>query len=337
MNDKIVIGVTIGDPAGIGPEISLKASQDKEIIDLCRPVLIGDRNVLQQRAYKLGIPFAVYPMPEDKKTSPAKGPLLFEVTNLRNEVNLGTVHSSYGKAAGEYLEKALELALNGSIDAIVTAPINKEAFNRAGYNYPGHTEFFAERTDTREYAMMFVDGCFRVVLLSTHLSLRDAIKKIKKENIIHSISLINREMWKFGLDNPLIAVAGLNPHCSEGGLFGDEEEKEIIPAIKECQRSGIKVEGPFPADTLFTPRVRSRFDVILSLYHDQGLIPIKMAATKGAVNVTLGLPIIRTSVDHGTAFDIAAKGIADASSLKAAIKLAVKMAKNVERYGKRRV
>jgi 4-hydroxythreonine-4-phosphate dehydrogenase len=337
MNDKIVIGVTIGDPAGIGPEISLKASQDKEIIDLCRPVLIGDRNVLLQRAYKLGIPFTVYPMPEDKKTSPTKDPLLFEVANLRDEVNLGTVHSSYGKAAGEYLEKALELALNGSIDAIVTAPINKEAFNRAGYNYPGHTEFFAKRTNTKEYAMMFVDGCFRVVLLSTHLSLRDAIKKIKKENIIRSINLINREMWKVSLDNVRIAVAGLNPHCSEAGLFGNEEEKEIIPAIKECKRKGIKVEGPFPADTLFTPRVRGRFDVILSLYHDQGLIPIKMAATKGAVNVTLGLPIIRTSVDHGTAFDIAAKGIADASSLKEAIKLAVKMAKNVERHGKRRV
>jgi 4-hydroxythreonine-4-phosphate dehydrogenase len=336
MNDKIVIGITIGDPAGIGPEISLKASQDKEITALCRPVIIGDRNVLQHRANKLGLPFAVYPMPEDKNSSSPEGPLLVEVANLRDEVNLGTVHPSYGKAAGEYLEKALELALNGSIDAIVTAPINKEAFNRAGYNYPGHTEFFAKRTDTREYAMMFVAGCFRVVLFSTHLSLRDAIKKIKKENIISSISLINREMWKFALDNAQIAVAGLNPHCSEGGLFGDEEEKEIIPAIKECQRNGIKVEGPFPADTLFTPRVRGRFDVILSLYHDQGLIPIKMAATKGAVNVTLGLPIIRTSVDHGTAFDIAAKGIADASSLKEAIKLAIKMAKNVQRYGKRR-
>jgi 4-hydroxythreonine-4-phosphate dehydrogenase len=335
MHNKKLIGITIGDPAGIGPEISLKVSQDKEIVDLCYPVLIGDRSVLLQRANRLGIPFTFYSMPVKEKTSPAKGPVIFNVANLKAKVKIGTLHPSYGKAAGEYLEKALELALNGAIDAIVTAPINKEAFNLAGYDYAGHTEFFAKRTNTEEYAMMFVYDCFRVVLLSTHLSLQDAIKKVKKENIIRLINLLKKEMWKFGLVNARIAVAGLNPHCSERGLFGNEEEKEIIPAIKECQKNGIKVEGPFPADTLFTQRVRSRFDVILSLYHDQGLIPIKMVASKGAVNVTLGLPIIRTSVDHGTAFDIAAKGIADASSLKEAIKLAVEMAKNVEHFGKK--
>lgn len=331
MQNKPLIGITIGDPAGIGPEVALRASQDKETNKLCRPLIIGDRELLKQRAHSLNLPFNFILHQEKENSLPPHKPILFDIANIRDEVTLGIVNSTYGKAAGQYLETALDLALKGYISAIVTGPINKEAFNLAGFKYAGQTEFFAEKTKTREYAMMFVHKGFRVVLLSTHLSLSNAIEGVKKAKITSTISLINKEMWKYGLTEARIGVACLNPHCSEGGLFGQEEVRQIIPAIKECQRKGFKVEGPFPADSIFTQQVRSRYDVILALYHDQGLIPIKMASPQGAVNVTLGLPIIRTSVDHGTGFDIAGKGIADPSSLKQAIRLAVELVNNVKR------
>lgn len=303
----------MGDPAGIGPEIVIKALADSSLNEICRPLIIGDAVFLQKTAGNLG------------KSS--AGIEIHDLKNLPADVMSGIESADTGRASAQYIETAVELWRNGEIDAIATAPISKKALSLAGYSYPGHTEFLAELTNTREFAMSFFAEKLRVVLLSTHISLRDAINLVKKESLEKLIRFSNATISQLLKREIKIAVAGLNPHASEGGMFGSEEADEIIPAIQECQDAGIAVHGPFSPDTIFLRGFRGEFDAVVSCYHDQATIAVKSLSFGSSVNVTLGLPLIRTSVDHGTAFDIAGKGIAEESSMKAAIRLAAELAK----------
>lgn len=308
------IAITIGDPAGIGPEVVLKAVISHEIAGLCKPIIIGDIAVVEEAIEKLNIP-----------------------VNLNNFkiINTGEIKSrnfqkckpaaESGRACVSYIKKAVELVLNKEVDAIVTAPISKESLKMAGFKWPGHTEMLAEFTNTKDYAMMFYSDKLKLILVTIHTALRNVPDLIKKEKVLKTIMLAKKACDMMGIENSRIAVAGLNPHAGEAGIFGDEEVKEIIPAINEAQTSGIFTSGPYPADTLFHKAYNGEFDIIVCMYHDQGLIPLKMIAFDKAVNVTIGLPIIRTSPDHGTAYDIAWKGIANPSSMIEAIKLAVKL------------
>ncbi|HRI04399.1 MAG TPA: 4-hydroxythreonine-4-phosphate dehydrogenase PdxA [Pyrinomonadaceae bacterium] len=310
--EKPTIGVTIGDAAGIGPEITLKAISDKTNRAMCRVVLIGDAGHMRRLAAKLGVAL------DDIE--------IVDLNNLPTEFEIGVDAAVTGKASAEYIEKAVELWREGKIDAICTAPISKKAIALGGYNYPGHTEFIAELTDTTDFRMSFFADKLRVVLLSTHLPLTKAIERVKTAALVDLISFANREISKLLGRDITIAVAGLNPHASEGGMFGSEEHDEIIPAIEKCKSAGINVSGPYSPDTIFGRCASGEFDAVVALYHDQATIAVKSLAFGSGVNVTLGLPLIRTSVDHGTAYDIAGKGIADESSLIAAIKLAADLA-----------
>jgi 4-hydroxythreonine-4-phosphate dehydrogenase len=308
------IAITIGDPAGIGPEIVLKAIMSHEIEGLCEPIIIGDIAVLEEAVEKLNIPVDL---------------------NSLKIINTGEIKdrnfqrckptAEGGRACVSYIKKAVELALNKEVYAIVTAPISKESLKIAGFKWPGHTEMLAELTSTKDYAMMFYSDKLKLILVTIHTALKNVPDLIKKEKVLKTITLAKKSCDMMGIENPKIAVAGLNPHAGETGIFGDEEIKEIIPAVNEAQASGISVSGPYPADTLFHKAYNGEFDIIVCMYHDQGLIPLKMIAFDKAVNVTIGLPIIRTSPDHGTAYDIAWKGIANPSSMNEAIKLAVRV------------
>jgi 4-hydroxythreonine-4-phosphate dehydrogenase len=238
---------------------------------------------------------------------------------------MGMESPEYGRAAGEYIEAAVQLVATGQVDAVATGPINKRALQLGGYGYPGHSELLASLTKTDDYAMAFVSSALRVVLLTTHLPLAKALTYVKKDRVERTLRLIDRELRRWGIEHPRIAVAAVNPHGAEGGLFGIEEASELIPAIEACNLDArLDARGPFSADTVFLRAARGEFDVVLSCYHDQGMIPVKCLSFGEAVNVTLGLPFIRTSVDHGTAFDIAGKGIADPRSMIEAIKLAAR-------------
>ena len=330
MPDKPLIGITIGDPAGIGGEVTLKCVAHPSVREVCHPIVVGDARLLRRLSdeYRLPFPFRIIEQKErvDRKLT---APLLMDLDNLPPQIEMGSVKKEYGRAAGQYLEVAVSRALKGEIDALVTGPINKIAFKLGGYDYSGHTEYLATLTRSNSYAMMFVAESLKVAFLTTHLSLSEAVCQVKKEKIIPLVRLTNQEMKRFGFSQPRIAIAGLNPHAGENGMFGREEVEEIIPAVEECQREGIDIKGPYPADALFSSNKNGElFDIIIALYHDQGLVPVKLYDFQKAVNITLGLPIIRTSVGHGTAFDIAGKGIADPSNMIAAIKLAVAMTRN---------
>jgi 4-phospho-D-threonate 3-dehydrogenase / 4-phospho-D-erythronate 3-dehydrogenase len=321
------IGITIGDVAGIGPEIVLKALAENGLNDVCLPIIIGDATFLQQTAQNLNIPFQFSIIKDDKQIPGFSAqPIIYDLANIKTEISLGKDSAIGGKTSAEYIEKAVSLCLENKIDAISTAPISKKSLNLGGINFQGHTEFLAYLSETKDFAMSFFAGNVRVVLLSTHLSLRDAIDLVKKEALVNLIRFTNQEMAKL-LRRPVkIAIAGLNPHASENGLFGNEEEKEIIPAIKECkEKYNIDVLGVFSADTIFLRALRGEIDVVICCYHDQATIAVKCLSFGESVNVTLGLPFIRTSVDHGTAFDIAGKNIADCLSMKTAIKLAAQL------------
>lgn len=316
------IGITMGDPAGIGPEVVLKAVAEEEIRRACIPVIIGDAQLLAHTARTLDLQSgydivrAEEPFPEHSE------PVIYHLDNITGLIEPGIESGAAGKAAGGYIEAAVELCAAGSIDAVATAPINKRALFLGGYSFPGHTEFFAHLTGSEEYAMAFVAGNLRIVLLSTHVPLAEAIRLVERDRIVSRINLTNRELQRWGIEKPRLAVAALNPHGAEGGLFGVEEASEIMPAIDSCRRDEINVQGPFSADTVFLRASRGEFDGVIACYHDQAMIPVKCLSFGEAVNVTLGLPFIRTSVDHGTAFDIAGKGLAEHSSMVAAIKLA---------------
>ncbi|MBK8467466.1 MAG: 4-hydroxythreonine-4-phosphate dehydrogenase PdxA [Chloracidobacterium sp.] len=319
--ERPIIGITMGDAAGIGPEIVLRALSDDELRTVCQCVIIGDAVVLHKTAdaLKLDIEFAEIGSGKDVE--------VFDLKNLPDKFEYGVDGAATGKASAEYIETAVHLWQEKKINAICTAPISKKSLSLGGYDFQGHTEFLASLTGTEKFAMSFFGGDLRVVLHSTHLSLRDAIDKVKKESLVKLIEFSNSAFQQVLGKNISLAVAGLNPHASEGGMFGHEEQAEIIPAINYCRdKLGIDVSGPYSPDTIFMRGFKGEFDAVVALYHDQATIAVKSLAFGSAVNVTLGLPLIRTSVDHGTAFDIAGKGVADASSMIAAIKLAGELA-----------
>jgi 4-hydroxythreonine-4-phosphate dehydrogenase len=321
------VGITMGDPAGIGPEVVLKAVAEEEVRAVCQPVIIGDAQLLAHNARTLNLQCGYEIVRRDEEfPSQTDDPIIFHLNNIEGHVEPGIESGSAGKAAAQYIEAAVELCAAGRIAAIATAPINKRALFLGGYSFPGHTEFLAQLTATDDYAMGFVAENLRIVLISTHVPLSQAIQLVRRERFEKTIRLADQELHRWGIERPRIAVAALNPHGAEGGLFGIEEASEILPAIEACKaRDGINVSGPYSADTVFLRASRGEFDAVVACYHDQAMIPVKCLSFGEAVNVTLGLPFIRTSVDHGTAFDIAGKGIAEHSSMIAAIKLAAKL------------
>lgn len=320
-----IVGITMGDAAGIGPEVVLKALSDRTLRTICLPAIIGDASFLEKAADKfgLGLDFS----DASKGISPDPDTVfVFDLGNLPGEVVDGEESGITGKASAEYIERAVKLWREKKIEAIATAPISKKAIALGGYDFPGHTEFLASLTGTEKFAMSFFAEKLRVVLLSTHISLRRAIDLVEKYALVDLIRFASAELSKLLGKDIKIAVAGLNPHASEGGMFGGEEAAEITPAIRECREKwGLNVLGPFSPDTIFLRGFQGEFDAVIACYHDQATIAVKSLSFGESVNVTLGLPLVRTSVDHGTAFDIAGKGVADESSMKAAIRLAAKL------------
>ncbi len=322
-----LIGITMGDPAGIGPEIIVKAILQLDICKICRPVVIGDAGVMMDILKICNLPGEIKKIEKIGSTPSPSGKIeIFDLNNVdMTRLKLGVPSKMCGSAAVDYIKRAAKLALSREIDAITTAPINKEIINAAGFQYPGHTEMFADLSGTDDFGLMMVGGGMRVILVTTHMSIKDVPRHIKRGNVLRTIRLAHKAMGYFDNQAPRIAVAALNPHAGEGRLFGREEWDEIMPAILEARGEGIDVSDPLPADTLFYKTKEGYYDIVVAMYHDQGLIPIKLLAFGKAVNVTIGLPFIRTSVDHGTAYDIAGKDCADPGSLIEAIKLAVEM------------
>lgn len=286
---KPIIAITCGDPAGIGPEIARKAADDERVREVCDPVIYG----------------------------PAAD----------TRFDIGVVSAGAGQAAYDAICAAVRDAMEGRVGAIATAPINKLAFARAGLHWKGHTDLLADLTHSRRVAMMFWSEPLKVVLATVHVPLADVPGLLTGERLGEIIDLTARELPRFGIERPRLALAGLNPHAGEEGLMGREDRDILRPAVEAARRRGVAIDGPFPGDTVFGRAVRGEFDAVIACYHDQGLIPVKLLAFGRAVNVTLGLPIIRTSVDHGTAFDIAGKGVADASSMVEAVLLAARLSK----------
>jgi len=324
---KPLLGITIGDPSGAGPEISVKALMHDEIKEICRPILIGDEAVIRRvmPIVHCDEKLAVISTPADY--SPDSINLIsLGVIEEPSEYEFAKVQAKCGKAAFEYIKKGIELAMAGHIDAVVTGPIHKEALSQAGLPYPGHTEIFADLTGTSDYAMMLVGGPLRVIHVTTHVSLREACDRVKRERVHRVIRLAHEAVKGLGIERPKIAVAGLNPHSGEHGLFGDEDMKEIAPAVQQAKEEGLDVAGPVPPDTVFYHCKEGRYDIVVAMYHDQGHIPLKLLDFMGGVNITVGLPIIRTSVDHGTVYGKAGKGTADESSMLKAMEMAVRFA-----------
>lgn len=325
-----LLAVTSGDPAGIGPEIILKALQEPSWQQQCRLLVIGDERIFRERMQVAGI----QPPQTEVVHSASEGhyvPGTLTLIDLADvdpaQCPIGQISSGGGKAAVDSVFKACDLALAGEVDAIVTAPLNKAAMHLAGFNFAGHTELLAERTKSGPVRMLLIAPQLRVIHVSTHVSLEEAIRRVTKERVEETIVQAGEACRALGIQAPRIAVAGLNPHAGEGGLFGDQETREIQPAIEAARSRGYDVSEPQPPDTVFLRALKGAYDIVVAMYHDQGHIPMKLLAFDQGVNVTLGLPIIRTSVDHGTAFDIAGKGLARPDSLLAAIEVAVQMVK----------
>jgi len=333
---KPLLAITMGDAAGSGPEIIAKTLAEPEISAACRCVVIGDADTMRESLQITGVPGKVRAI--EKLTEALFKDGVIEVIDLHNiqlnKLERGRVDPMAGKAAFEYIKLTAELALAGECDAIVTSAINKESLNKAGYHYDGHTQLLAELCGVPDVAMMLVSGQLRITHVTTHVSLHEAIEMVRPERILTVIRLTDEAIRQMSVNKPRIAVAGLNPHASESGLFGDEEAKYIKPAIEAACRQGMNVTGPFPPDSVFLRASEGQFDAAIAMYHDQGHIAIKMLGITRGVNVTLGLPIIRTSVDHGTVFGKAGKGTADPTSLMEATKLATVMcrAQNISSY-----
>ena len=330
-----LIGITMGDPTGIGPEIIVKALSKKPLFQICRPVIFGDQGVLWKTIHRLGTHATVEIFKEAPKEgySPRKIFLLPLSHLTAPSLRFGKPDRACGQAMVRYIEEAARWVRNGKLDAMTTCPINKQAIHDAGYSFLGHTELLAHLAKASLVAMMFVGSKWKVVLVTTHLPLHKVAQWITKERVLSIIRLTGEGLKKyFGIPRPRVAVLGLNPHAGEKGLLGKEEGKEIIPAIEKARSQGIKVEGPFPADSFFNLSGSSSFDAVVAMYHDQGLIPIKMFDFQRSVNFTLGLPFIRTSVGHGTAYDIAGKGLADPNNLTNAILLASNLSKLKKKY-----
>jgi 4-hydroxythreonine-4-phosphate dehydrogenase len=325
-----LLGITMGDPAGIGPEVIAKAIADRRLRAVCRPIVIGSFPVMERTIHSLKLSLRIRRL-DDHESGPWRAgtvPVLDPLEIPLGRFTPGAAAAETGGASVAFIKKGVELAQAGCIDGIVTAPINKEAINLAGCRYPGHTELLADLTKTPESGMMIVGGPLRIMFVTTHVAVRDLPALLTQAKIEKGIRLAHRALADlFGIKKPKIGVAALNPHAGEHGLFGDEEARVILPASKAARAQGILASDPLPADTLFGKAARGDYDGVVALYHDQGLIPLKLVAFGTCVNLTVGLPIIRTSVDHGTAFDIVGKGIADPGSLREAVALAAKIAK----------
>lgn len=349
MLQKPIIGISSGDPSGIGPEIVVKALAFKRIYDICRPIVISDYKVMQDAVRIAGLEIELNRIQMPGKSFKISRSWLIESASFSfgqidvldmDNVDIKrhrykVISAESGIAAFQYIAKLIEIAMTGAVDATVTGPISKEAINLAGLRYSGHTEIYSELTGAKDPVMMLVDGNFRIAHVSGHVSLRKACDLVKKDRILRVINLVNDALMNLGIEKPKIAVSGLNPHASENGLFGDEEENEIKPAIEEAVKLGVSASGPFPPDTIFSRARGGEFDAVIAMYHDQGHIALKTSSFVYAgngkwtsipgVNVTLGLPIIRTSVDHGVALDKAGEGIANPQSMIQAIELAVRL------------
>jgi 4-hydroxythreonine-4-phosphate dehydrogenase len=327
-----VIGITMGDPSGVGPEIIIKALSDKRLYRLCKPVVLGDPDTLAFYMERLkDYPVAMNEIANIGEAKGVPGQMdLISLSRLKpGQFFPGKPAVEGGKAMVKYIITAVEMALKGELSAMVTCPLNKALMNEAGYPFEGHTQLISQLTGTAEYVMMLAGKRLRVTLVTIHCALKDVPHRINKENVFQTIRVTHEALANdFGIEMPRIAVAALNPHAGEKGLFGKEESEIIFPAIERARKAGMNVSGPLPADSLYPKAASGGFDVVVNMYHDQGLIPLKLLHFSDGVNITLGLPIIRTSVDHGTAYDIAGKGVADPESLKAAIRMAAEMAKN---------
>jgi len=327
-DSRPILAITLGDPAGIGPEVVLKALQHGEVFATCRPLVIGDRGVLDRAAAWLDVGPRYERIADIGGGNYGEGTVpLLDLANVElAEAPVGEVSAGAGRAAVEYVMRACDLAMAGQVEAVVTAPLNKEAMHRAGFLYPGHTELLAERTGAERVSMLLVGPNLRVVHVSTHVALEEAIRRVRPARVLEVIELAYRSCRMLGVEAPRIAVAGLNPHASENGLFGVQEEEQVEPAIEMARARGWTVSDPQPPDTVFLRATRGEYDIVVAMYHDQGHIPMKLLAFDSGVNVSIGLPIIRTSVDHGTAFDIAGTGKASEESMLAAVRVAVTMA-----------
>ena len=341
MKGKPVIAITMGDPASIGPEIAVKALLDKNVTAICKPLIVGDACVFEHIIQGLRLPASVNAIQSVADAKFEDGCVdVFDLKNVAiSELKFGEISAMAGNASFEAVKKAIELAMAGEVNATVTGPINKKSINEAGHHFAGHTEIYAHFTRTKKYAMLLVEENLKVIHVSTHVSLRQACDLVKKERILEVIGLLQNGMKQLGETNLKIGVAGLNPHAGDNGLFGTEDDLEIRPAVEEAKRLGFDVEGPIPPDTLFAKAATGTYGGVVAMYHDQGHIPFKLTgfkwdAKKGqmesvkGVNITMGLPIIRTSVDHGTAFEIAGKGIASPDAMVLAIESAVQLSKS---------
>ncbi|MGE0007460.1 MAG: 4-hydroxythreonine-4-phosphate dehydrogenase PdxA [Parvibaculaceae bacterium] len=315
--------ITMGDPSGIGPEICVKLFAEELPVTA---FVIGDAGVLRRAATALRMPFDIREIASPDEARRRKGSLdVLSLTGLPRDLPMGRIDARAGRAAYDYVVKAIDLARAGEIPAIVTAPLAKEAMKAAGISYPGHTEILAERSGTSDFAMMLANDELRVILVTIHVALREAVVLVTRARVLRTIELAGQACRAYGIERPRIAVAGLNPHAGEGGMFGSEDEREIAPAVAQARRGGIDASGPWPGDTVFMRARRGEFDIVVAQYHDQGLIPVKYLGIEQGVNVTIGLPFVRTSVDHGVAFDIAGTGKADHASLRCALDQAVRL------------
>lgn len=326
---KPAIAITMGDPCGIGPEVVVKALADPRVYAACRPVIIGSAYAMQQAVKVAGQPLAVRETADP--TAAGQDPAVVEVVDIHNlnpaAITVGQLSVPCGKAAMEWVTKAGQLALAGVVDGIATAPLNKEAASLAGFQSIGHTELLQELAGIKTIATMLLSKNLRVVHLTTHRSLRIACDYVKKERILEFLQLTHDSFVRWGFPQPRLAAAGLNPHNSDGGLLGNEEAEEIAPAVAAARERGIAVVGPIPADSVFHQAIQGRYDAVLAMFHDQGHIPVKVYGFEESVTANLGLPFVRTSVDHGTAFDIAGQGLAQHISMLESIRLAVALAK----------
>ncbi|HWR45419.1 4-hydroxythreonine-4-phosphate dehydrogenase PdxA [Sporomusa sp.] len=323
-----ILAITMGDAAGCGPEIIVKALSDENMYRMCRPLVFGDAGRIQLAADIVKSPVEIQRVANPQSGSYQHGKIdVLDFANIPAGLPFGKIDARAGHAAYVYLEAAIKQAMNNAVAAVVTAPINKEALHKGGYNFPGHTEIFAQLSGTEDYAMMLSGDALKVIHVTTHVSMREAADLITQERVLRIIRLADRTLQLLGVERPRIAVAGFNAHAGENGLFGREDIEEIAPAVKAAQSLGIDASGPVPPDTVFFRAVcRKEFDIVVVMYHDQGHIPIKLLGFEDGINVTVGLPFLRTSVDHGTAFDIAGKGVADSRSMKAAIEFAARVA-----------
>lgn len=324
-----IIALTMGCPVGIGPEIIARALAVHAVYSYCRPLVVGDPAIMERAVKTTGVSLGIKLIKDAKvgQIEPQKIQLLPASELESSQCAYGKPTAQTGAAMVNYILRSIELALSGRVQAITTAPINKIAMYMAGYRYPGHTELLVEKTGAKQYAMMLAGDRLKVVPVTIHLPLRDVATGLTQQKIVENLIITDAALRRyFGLKQPRLAVSALNPHAGEGGLFGDEESKIIAPAIETAKGLGINAKGPFPADTIFYWASQGEFDTVIAMYHDQALIPLKLLHFKDGVNITLGLPIIRTSVDHGTAYDLAGSGKADPSSLLAALRFAARMA-----------